>query len=139
MMSDEARRFLGYAVTNSSDLDLGGYTDVLMRRQAIMREWALWMADVDLVLTPTWTQLPFVHGWDAASFDNAEATLEMMRCVTIANVLGLPAACVPTGLIEGIPVGAMLTGDRFEDDTCLDAAAVIEAALGLPTPIDPTY
>jgi hypothetical protein len=31
----------------------------------------------------------------------------------------------------------MITGDRFADDKTLDAAEVVEAALGLATPIDP--
>jgi amidase len=139
MMGDDANRFLGYTLATRPMPDLGAYTQVLMTRQSIMRAWSVWMQDVDLVLTPTWTQLPFTHGWDAQSSEHAEAVLDMMRCVTIANVLGLPAACVPAGLVDGIPVGAMLTADRFDDHTALDAAEVIESALGLPTPIDPTF
>jgi Asp-tRNA(Asn)/Glu-tRNA(Gln) amidotransferase A subunit family amidase len=54
-----------------------------------------------------------------------------------ANVLGLPSACVPAGLVDGLPVGVLLTGDRFADDKTLTAAAAVEAALGLDTPIDP--
>ena len=78
-----------------------------MDRQALMREWGKWFAGVDLVLTPTWTQPPFEHGWDAESAENAMATLEMMRCVTPANVLGLPSAAVPAGLVDGVPVGVL--------------------------------
>jgi amidase len=51
--------------------------------------------------------------------------------------LGLPSACVPAGLVDGLPVGVLLTGDRFADDKALDGAQVVEAALGLDTPIDP--
>ena len=86
------------------------------------------------MLTPTWTQPPFEHGWDAESAANAMATLEMMRCVMPANVLGLPSAAVPAGLVDGVPVGVLLTADRFADDVALDAAEVVEAALGLDTP-----
>ena len=139
LMGEAANRFLNNMFAALPPLDLAGYTAVLMTRQAIMREWAVWMQDVDLVLSPTWTQLPFLHGWDAASPENSQATLEMMRCVTIANVLGLPAACTPAGLVDGLPVGAMITADRFADDLALDAAEAIERVLGLPTPIDPTF
>ncbi len=114
-----------------------GLPGVMVARQSLMREWAMWFADVDVLLTPTWTQLPFGHGWDVGAGDRAVATLELIRPVVPANVLGLPSACVSAGLVDGLPVGVLLTADRFADETALDAAAVVEAALGLDTPIDP--
>jgi amidase len=137
VMSASANAFVDAFVEGTQGVDLAGYSQVLMARQSLMREWSMWFADVDLVLTPAWTQLPFTHGWDAESPENVEATIELMRCVTHANVLGLPSACVPAGLVDGLPVGVLLTGDRFADDKTLDAAEVVEAALGLETPIDP--
>ncbi len=137
LMSDDANRFLGTFLDAWPVLDLGSYTEVLMARQSIMRDWATWFTSVDLVLTPTWTELPFEHGWDAATPEHAAATITMMRCVMHANVLGLPSAAVPAGLVDGLPVGVLLTGDRFADDKTLTAAEAVEAALGLDTPIDP--
>ncbi len=137
LMSDDANRFLAAILEPSPILDLGGYTEVLIARQSIMREWSTWFASVDLVLTPTWTELPFEAGWDAANPEQSEATITMMRCVMHANVLGLPSAAVPAGIVDGLPVGVLLTGDRFADDKTLAAAEVVEAALGLDTPIDP--
>ena len=61
----------------------------------------------------------------------------MMRCVMHANVLGLRRRAVPAGLVDGLPVGVLLTADRFADDKTLTAAEAVEAALGLDTPIDP--
>ena len=139
LMGDDANRFLGAVLDANPQVDLAGYTEIFLRRQSLMREWAQWMTGVDLLLTPVWTQLPFTHGWDAESTDNALATLELIRCVTIANVLGLPSAAVPAGLVDGLPVGAMVTADRFADHLALDAAQVIEDALGLDTPVDPSY
>lgn len=98
---------------------------------------AQWYADVDLLLTPTWTELPFAPGFDVESPEHALAAMVNVRCVLPANLLGLPSACVPTGLVDGVPVGVLLTGERFADEATLDAAAVIEATLGLDTPIDP--
>ncbi len=137
LMSEDANRFLGFFVDAMPVVDLTGYIGLLMTRQSLIRDWQQWFTGVDLMLTPTWTQLPFAHGWDAASRENTQATAELMRCVTIANLLGLPSACVPAGLVDGLPVGVMITGDRFADDKTLDAAEVVEAAFGLATPIDP--
>lgn len=54
-----------------------------------------------------------------------------------ANLVGLSSAAVPAGLVDGVPVGVLLTAKRFADEATLDAAAVVEAALGIDTPIDP--
>lgn len=53
------------------------------------------------------------------------------------NLLGLPAASVPTGLWSGLPLGVQVIGSRYREDLCLDAAEAIEAQRGLSTPIDP--
>ena len=62
-----------------------------------------------------------------------------MRPVVPANLLGLPSACVPAGRDEttGVPIGVLVTGQRFREDLCLEAAEAIEARLGLVTPIEP--
>jgi amidase len=137
LMSEATQRFLEVFVGAMPAVDLAGYTALLMARQSLIRDWQQWFTGVDLVLTPTWTQLPFAHDWDVASPENTVACLELMRCVTIANLLGLPSACVPAGLVEGLPVGVIITGDRFADDKTLDAAEVVEKAVGIATPIDP--
>ena len=97
------------------------------------------MADHPLVLSPTWSQLPFELGFDVASEANVAATLQMIRPVVPANLLGLPSACVPAGrhASTGLPIGVLITGRRLRDDQCLDAAEAIEKRLGLSTPIDP--
>ncbi len=137
IMGEDAVRFLDDVLASRPTIDLAGYIGVMMARQSLIREWAMWFEDVDILLTPTWTQLPFEHGWDAASSDNALATIELIRPVTPANLLGLPSACVPAGLVDGLPVGVLLTADRFGDEVALAAAEVIESELGLATPIDP--
>jgi amidase len=107
----------------------------------VARAWSMFMTDHPLILTPTWTQLPFEHGFDASSPQTALATMELMRPVTPANLLGLPSACVPAGrdAATGLPIGVLLTGKRFREDLCLDAAESVEKQLALPTPIDPAY
>ena len=101
--------------------------------------WSAFFADFPLVLSPTWTQLPFEHGFDAATPEGTFAMVEMFRPVLPANLLGLPSACVPAGMDEatGLPIGVLLTGARYTDFLCLDAAEAVEARSPVRTPIDP--
>ena len=90
-----------------------------------------------LIVGPTWTQPPFAHGYDIESAESAMNVVELFRFVLPANLLGLPAACVPTGVANGLPTGVQIIGDAFREDLCLDAAEVVEASVGVLTPIDP--
>ena len=65
------------------------------------------------------------------------ATLELMRPVLPANLLGTPAAVVPAGMADGLPVGVQVMGARYTELRCLAVAAAIEQRLGTLTPIDP--
>jgi amidase len=119
--------------------DTAAWSNLMAERHAIARAWSVFMTDRPLVLSPTWTQLPFAHGFDADTAAGAAAAKELMRPVVPANLLGLPSACVPAGPDEatGLPIGVLITGQRFREDLCLDAAEAIETRLGLATPIDP--
>src|SRR5262249_46991233 len=67
------------------------------------------------------------------------ATMELMRPVVPANLMGLSSACVPAGRDDstGLPIGVLITGPRLREDLCLEAAEAIEARLGVATPIGP--
>ncbi len=106
-------------------------------RYRIARAWREFMEGYPLVVGPTWTQPPFAHGFDVESAESAMKVVEAFRFVLPANLLGLPAACVPTGINDGLPTGVQVIGTLFREDTCLDAAEVIERSLGVLTPIDP--
>lgn len=139
LMGADGVRFFEWATADEAELDQAAYAGLFMVRQSIGRSWSLFQSEHPLLLTPTWTQLPFEHGWDVGSPEQAAATIELIRPVLPANLLGLPSACVPAGRDEatGLPIGVLLTGARMRDDLCLDAAEAVEARLGLTTPIDP--
>ena len=120
---------------------LGSLPQPMAERDGIARAWSIFMADWPLLLSPTWTQLPFEHGFDCATPVGGIETMQLMRPVLPANLLGLPSACVPAGRDEptGLPIGVLITGRRFREDLCLDAAEAIEARLGPTTPIDPVH
>jgi amidase len=63
--------------------------------------------------------------------------VELFRFVMPANLMGLPAACVPTGIANDLPTGVQVIGTLMRDDLCLDAAEAIEDIVGVLTPIDP--
>jgi amidase len=51
------------------------------------------------------------------------------------DVSGHPAITVPAGLADGLPVGMMIAGRRFDDATCLRVAHAFEALCGgFPAP-----
>jgi len=140
LMGDDAKRFLGTAAAAVPAFDSPtALSELMVQRDAIARAWAQFLAETPLILSPTWTQLPFEVGFDVASPEGTGSTIEMMRPVVPANLLGLPSACVPAGrdAATGLPIGVLLTGARHRDEWCLDAAEVIERHFSLPTPIDP--
>ena len=108
-----------------------------LERNAADLEWHSFLSDWDVLLSPTWTQPAFAHGADLASADAAMDVLVALRPVLPANLLGLPAAVVPCGIADGLPVGAQFTARRFGDLTALAAAQAVEDAIGPLTPIDP--
>jgi amidase len=142
LMGEDGRHFFGslfdfYPKTRSA----AEMSQLFITRDRLARSWSEFMADYPLILSPTWTQLPFVHGFDVESQAAIAQTVEMMRTVTPANFLGLPSACVPVTRDEqtGLPIGVLLTGRRFRDDQCLDAAEAVELARNVKTPIDPVW
>ena len=142
LMGPDGRAFLEAANAGAPPLaDPLDLSRVMVARDSIARAWSMFMAEHPLILSPTWTTLPFTHGFDLGGSEAAAAVLELMRPVVPANLLGLPSACVPAGLdpASGLPVGVLLTGRRMRDEECLDAAEAVEAKLGLETPIDPRW
>lgn len=140
LMGPDALTFLGVANMGTEPVaDTATMSQLYALRDGIARSWSLFHADYPLILTPTWTQMPFEHGFDVVTPEGTAATVEMFRPVTPANLLGLPSACVPAGhhTATGLPIGVLIGGARFRDDLCLDAAEVIEAKAGVVTPVNP--
>ncbi|HLZ03548.1 MAG TPA: amidase [Bradyrhizobium sp.] len=140
MMGADALAFLNTTIQAVPPLaDAAAFSNLMVERDGIARAWSTFMADRPLLLSPTWTQLPFEHGFDSATPEGTAATMELMRPVMPANLMGLPSACVPAGRDEatGLPIGVLVTGQRLREDLCLEAAEAIESRLGLATPIDP--
>ena len=101
-------------------------------------EWSRFFENYPIVIGPTWTDDPFLHDMDINE-GGARLTVDTLRFITPANLMGLPAAAVPTGVHNGIPTGVQVLADRWRDDLSLQGAGIIEARLGQITPIDPVF
>jgi amidase len=87
--------------------------------------------DVDVVLTPGLAKLPVPIGWvfePADPWEQFERGGEFTPFTPIVNVTGQPAAMVPFGIVDGLPVGVQLIGRPGDEATLFRLAAQIEQA-----------
>lgn len=96
---------------------------VLEARATIRRQMAF--LGLDLLVSPTAPQVAFAHGAPAPA-DQADFTC-------LANVADLPAASVPIGFADGLPVGLQVIGSERADAFVLRVAMKLDAAFDLQT------
>ncbi|MCH8257543.1 MAG: indole acetimide hydrolase [Proteobacteria bacterium] len=113
--------------------------DIHAERNRLCRIWSEFFDEYPIMVGPTWTDIQFIHDADIDQDSGMELTFDQLRFITPANVLGLPAAAVPTGVTDGLPTGVQVYADRWREDLCLTGAEIIEAALGQICPIDPVF
>lgn len=137
LLGDDARRFLELTTVELAAPSARSLADADERRYGVAQAWRAFLMEWPLVVGPTWTRPPFPHGFDVRDQESALAVVEAVRFTVPANVLGLPVACAPCGLVDGLPVGVQVMGDLLREDLCLDAAEAVERALAVETPVDP--
>jgi amidase len=91
---------------------------LLLHARRVVRFWN----DVDVVLTPTLAKLPVPIGWIFEPDDPWE------QFTPLVNVTGQPAASVPFGVVDGLPVGIQLIGPPAGEAVLLRLAAQLEEA-----------
>jgi amidase len=137
LMGSGGRQFLVNGLEAFPAPDLAGWAMAHTARHGVARRWSLWYQEYPVLLSPVWSQPAFPLDFDLAGPEGAAATLELMRPVMPANLLGTPAAVVPAGMADGVPVGVQVMGGKYTELRCLSVAEAIEHRLGPLTPIDP--
>ncbi|MEY4224846.1 MAG: hypothetical protein RIS33_1780 [Actinomycetota bacterium] len=139
VMGEGGRTFLGYGRKLLREADQPTMSAIHMRRFEVAAKWSQWFETYDVLLCPTWSMPAFEHDADVASEQGARDTFETFRAVLAPNLFGSPAAVVPAGVADGLPVGVQVASWRFKDLVCLDVASQLDQSLGVRTPIDPTW
>ncbi len=129
--SADFNRVLDHYMSHAAPPDLPGYMTALAERSRHLRNWLAVLERWPVILTTVTTQPTIAPREDLVS---AERVLDIFahagRYIGTVNHLGLPAAVVGAGLVDGLPVGVQLIASRYREDLALDAAETIEAAVG---------
>ncbi len=137
LMGEGGRRFLELTYVEFPPATASSMALMHEARYRVASAWREFLTTYPLIVGPVWTQPPFALGFDIQDTESAMKVVELFRFVLPPNLLGLPAACVPTGVANGLPTGVQVIGDLFREDLCLNAAEAIEQSAGVLTPIDP--
>ena len=104
----------------------------VIERQRRREELLRWMKKTALILAPVGSTPAFEHGTRRVKV--GRQSISVFRAFSYSqtfNVFGLPSLVVPAGRsAEGLPIGIQIIGRPFEERMVLNAARLIEEALG---------
>jgi Asp-tRNA(Asn)/Glu-tRNA(Gln) amidotransferase A subunit family amidase len=107
----------------------------IRRRHELITAVAAIFEQVDLLLTPTTPTPAFAaEGVYTGEVDGEEVGLFELSAPFCApfNMTGQPAASIPSGLVDGLPVALQVIAPRLLDIDCLAAGALLEDARPWP-------
>jgi amidase len=107
-----------------------------LTRQSLLRAWGEFQETHPLIVAPIFTDVPFDARKGTTDAEVAEI-IDGLRMTIAINALGLPAVALPVDVEDDLPQAVHVIGPTYREDLCLDAAAALEAKLGVITPIDP--
>ncbi len=109
-------------------LDRDQTLEALMRRFDICREWAVFLDRYPVLLMPNSWLRQFPIDADQGSPEQVHRLLDAQSPLLGTAMMGLPGLAVPTGVVNGLPVGVQLVSGRFREDVALRAGEIIERA-----------
>ena len=113
-------------------VDAEGYMLGIAARTAFVREWNLLLHEYPLLLTPYLMRPGYPYDHDE-TFDGVKDLFDSSIYSYGVNYIGMPAGFVPVDLVDELPSGIQLIGQKWREDLILDAMQVIEDAAGVMT------
>jgi Asp-tRNA(Asn)/Glu-tRNA(Gln) amidotransferase A subunit family amidase len=120
-------------VRERPDPTAGDVLDHLAARDRLRRELMLAMARAPVLLTPVAGTAAFPHRQREFG---GPSLIDLMKPLTVFNLVGFPAMVIPIEVRGGIPAGVQLVARPFEEELLLDLAIRLEEARG-PFPLPP--
>lgn len=87
------------------------------------------LEDHDVIAMPTVPHTAHPIEEDVSVLEIVEKGLTMIQNTAPFDISGHPAITVPCGMSDGLPVGLMFVGERFDDASVLRAAKAFEASV----------
>jgi aspartyl-tRNA(Asn)/glutamyl-tRNA(Gln) amidotransferase subunit A len=107
-------------------------------RSRIREQLAETMAEVDLLALPAHARqaAPYALDENRTQIADTAWTASMTRFSFLANLTGVPAAAIPVGMHDGLPIALQLVGDAFDEASVIAGCAHCErmGITALPRP-----
>ena len=130
------RIILGTYVLSSGYYD-AYYKKAQQVRTLVVNKFNEVFANYDVILTPTSPTVAFDIG--SKSTNPLEMYLADI-CTVSVNIAGLPGISIPCGIDkEGMPIGMQLIGNKFQEETILNAAYTFEQAIDFRNKYKPEF
>ena len=123
---DALRQALAHYMAVNPVWDRDQVLEALTRRFSIARDWAVFFERFPVLLMPNSWERQFPIDDDLRSPERTAQILLAQAPMLGTATLGLPGLSVPTGVVDGLPVGVQLVTTRFREDRLLAAGEVIE-------------
>jgi amidase len=101
---------------------------IFPERLRLMARWTEVFEQTPVIVGPVLAEQAFRGGDDLTR--GIDFVMRLLQFVSPAPPLALPSLAVPTGVIDGLPVGVQLQADRWNDAYCFEAGITLENKLG---------
>lgn len=125
---DALRKALGHYMAINPVWDRDQCLEAMTRRFNIARDWAVFFERYPVLLMPNSWERQFPIDDDQRSAERTAQILLAQAPMLSTATLGLPGLSVPTGVVNGLPVGVQIVSTKFREDRMLAAGEVIERA-----------